>query len=317
MPPRIVTDLKSYEITLWTLVIVGLYLGVEAYRTPTTYFGRIHTGVGGSDFAEGNFLAPHFAMLLPFIGILFLKGGWKTKVICLVAGVFVMNGIILCRSRGIFVAMGASMIPVIIFAPSGLRRKILFGVIIAAIGSSFLVDPGFWHPGFWQRMQTINPDISEIEIQDRSAAGRILAWKAALSMASDYPEGIGQGNFKPYVGNYNHDIPGKDTHNTFLRCLAELGVQGLVIYLLLIINAFRILKRVKNKVKGLSSQTDYKWHTYALSIALVIFIASGMFVTHTYIEELYWLLMFPVLLERAADNELADMTQTGSRELIG
>jgi O-antigen ligase len=122
-------------------------------------------------------------------------------------------------------------------------------------------------------------------------------------MASDYPWGIGQDNFIRYVGRYDPAIPGKDTHNTYLRCLAELGIQGLGIYLLMIVNAFRILKRLKNKISGLAKETDYKWHIYALSVSLVIFLASGMFITHTYIEELYWLLMFPVVLERAVENE--------------
>ncbi|MEA3429215.1 MAG: O-antigen ligase family protein, partial [Thermodesulfobacteriota bacterium] len=154
------------------------------------------------------------------------------------------------------------------------------------------------------RMERINPDISNIEAQDDSASGRILAWKAAFSMASDYPLGVGQGNFKKYVGQYNPHIPGKDTHNTFFRCLAELGVQGLTIYLIMIANVFRILKRVKKKAIGLSNEIDYKWHSYALSVSLIIFLASGMFITHTYIEELYWLLMFPVLLERAVENQI-------------
>jgi len=298
MLTRIVTSLKNYEIILWTLILVGFYLGIEALGISTYDYGRIDSGVGGSDFSEGNFLGAHLAMLLPFIGIFFLKSGWKIKAICLLAGAFVTNGIVLCRSRGVFVAVITGTVFAIIKAPSGLRGKIMIGVTIVAIGAFFLIDPGFW-----SRMQRINPDVFSVERQDDSASGRILAWKAALSMASDYPLGVGQDNFKKYVGQYNPAIPGRDTHNTFLRGLAELGIQGLAIYLIMIANAFRILKRLKNKIRGLNNETDYKWHIYALSVSLVIFLSSGMFITHTYIEELYWLLMFPVLLERAVENE--------------
>ena len=306
MLTRIITSLRDYEIILWTLIIVGFYLGIEALGVSTSYYGRIDSGVGGSDFSEGNFLGAHFAMLLPFIGIFFLKSGWKSKAICLLAGVFVTNGMVLCRSRGVFVALIVGMVFAIIKAPSGLRGKIVIGVTIAAIGAFFLMDPGFL-----SRMQRINPNVFSVEKQDDSATGRILAWKAALSMTSDYPLGVGQGNFKKYVGQYNPDIPGKDTHNTFFRCLTELGVQGLAIYLIMIANAFRILKRVKNKAIGLSNEIDYKWHTYALAVSLVIFLSSGMFITHTYIEELYWLLMFPVLLERAVENEQETVESIG------
>jgi putative inorganic carbon (HCO3(-)) transporter len=298
MASHLITDLKRYEMMIWTLIIAGLYLGYEAFSAPNWMFrgGRLDVGVGGSDFSEGNFLGAHFAMLLPFLGAMFLKGGWKSKVICLLPAVFVTNSIILCRSRGIFLAILVGIISAIIFSIRRQRLKILFGIVIAISGAIFLTDPGFW-----ERMEKIDTDTSQI---DTSTRGRLRAWEVALQMASDHPLGVGEGNFKTYIGEYDPEMAGKDTHNTFLRCLAELGFQGAFVLLLLIGNAFYILFKVKKDAKRLPNKQDFHWHIYGLKIALIIYIVAGMFITHTYIEEFYWLLTYPVFLERAVENEL-------------
>jgi O-antigen ligase len=228
---------------------------------------------------------------------MFLKGGWKSKLVCLVSGVFVTNGIILSRSRGIFLALAAGVISAVVFSIKQRRMKIMFGLSVGIMGAILLTDPGFWN-----RMDEISVESSKI---DKSTKGRILAWDAALSMAADYPLGIGEGNFRKYVDKYNPNIPGKDTHNTFLRCLSELGVQGLIVYLLMIANAFNILRKLKKQVKGMDRETDFVWHIYGIKISIILFVSAGMFISHTYIEELYWLLMFPVFLKRSVENQKA------------
>jgi O-antigen ligase len=297
MATLVITSIKRYETVLWTLIVTGLYLGFEAYTAPGWMFqgGRLNVGVGGSDFSEGNFLGAHFAMLLPFLGVMFIKGGWKGKIICLLSGLFVTNGIILCRSRGIFVAILAGILCAIIFSIARQRLKIVLGIAIAVVGAIFLTDPGFW-----KRMEGIDTGVARI---DASARGRLLAWEAALTMASDYPLGVGEGNFKKYIGQYNPELTGRDTHNSFLRCLAELGVQGTFLLILMIVNAFWILFELKKEVKSLPNKQDVFWHIYSLRIALVIYLVAGLFITHTYIEEFYWLLMYPALLKRSVKNE--------------
>ncbi len=292
-----IVNLKRYETMIWTLIISGFYLGIEAYAAPDWMFsgGRLDVGIGGSDFSEGNFLGAHFAMLLPFLGVMFLKGRWKSKGLCLISGVFVINSIILCRSRGIFVAILAGIILAIIFAIRKQRLKIFLGISVAIVGAIFLTDPGFW-----KRMEAMDTGVAQ---RDASVRGRVLAWEASLSMASDYPFGVGEGNFKKYIGQYNPSMAGRDTHNTFLRCLAELGVQGVFVLILLIVNAFWILFRLKKDVRNLSNKEDFLWHIYSLRIALTIYVMAGIFITHTYIEEFYWLLIYPVFLKRSVENE--------------
>src|SRR4030042_2132782 len=159
MASHVITSLRYYEAMIWTLIIAGLFLGIEAYSAPEWIFrgGRLDVGIGGSDFGEGNFLGAHFAMLLPLLGAMFLKGGWKSKGLCLISGVFVTNSIILCRSRGIFLAILVGILCAIILATRRQRLKIFLGVGIAIVGAVFLTDPGFW-----MRMEKIDTDVAQM-----------------------------------------------------------------------------------------------------------------------------------------------------------
>jgi len=311
MASHVITTLRRYEAMIWTLIIAGLYLGFETYAAPVSMFsgGRLNVGIGGSDFREGNFLGAHFAILLPFLGVMFIKGGWKSKGLCLISGVFVTNSIILCRSRGIFLAILAGIISAIIFSIPRQRTKILLGIGIAIVGAIFLTDPGFW-----RKMEDIETDAAQM---DTSARGRLLAWEASLSMASDYPLGVGEGNFKAIIGQYNPQMTGRDTHNTFLRCLTELGVHGASVLLLLIGNAFWILFKLKKQIQSLPHKTDFIWHIYALRTALIIYLIAGIFITHTYIEEFYWLLIYPLFLKRSVEGDNKKSREKNNRRCWG
>jgi hypothetical protein len=95
-------------------------------------------------------------------------------------------------------------------------------------------------------------------------------------------------------------------YSTPSECLTELGVHGAFVLLLLIGNGFWILFRLKKKIQGLPQEADFIWHIYALRIALIIYLVAGIFITHTYIEEFYWLLMYPLFLKRSIEGEIGD-----------
>ena len=295
---HLVTQLKFFNIMIWIYMISALISGVEIYSADyLTYFGgRLQSGVGGSDFAEGNFLAVHYVMVLPWLGISFVKGGIKTKSFCAIAGVFIVNTLILIESRGAFLALGAGTLFVLLTAGRKLRTQIIVLLIIGAGGFVYLSDTSFW-----DRMNTLETSQSEM---DSSATGRIEAWSAAIEMVRDYPYGVGEGNFKALIGLYNPDAAGRDTHNTFFRCLAELGIQGLSILFLMIYTAHGYIRQIQTHL-DLSTPLgqEYNLHTLALRTGLVMYLVGTCFLSHTYVEEFYWVLMFPLFLKRCYENE--------------
>ena len=124
-------------------------------------------------------------------------------------------------------------------------------------------------------------------------------------MAKDYPLGVGVGQFFGHAGNYVPEAAGRDTHNTFLRCLAELGFHGLLVLLLMIFTSFLILRRIEISSTRLAPEYGrfYLLNAFAIKISLIVYFVTAMFISSVYIEEMYWLLMMPVFLKRALENE--------------
>ena len=299
MASHLITDIKKYEFMVYLFIVTGFYLGVETYFAPSYMFtqGRLGGGIGGSDLANGNMLAAHFALVLTFIGVMFLKSGWQTKLLCILSAVFILNGIILIRSRGSFLGLMAGAMAAVIFAQNINRKKIAVLLFIGAIGAFSLTDTGFL-----ERMKLIQADT---DTMDYSAKSRVDVWVASIQMIIDHPLGVGVGNTAPMVGNYNPDLAGLDTHNTYFRCLTDMGYQGLFVLVLLIANAFRTLNRVSNIVYQLKDNSVYIWHLYAIKVSIVSYLVIVTFVSATYTEEFYWLLMFPVFLKRIAQNQIS------------
>jgi len=297
---RLITNVKSWDGLVWVISLTGLYMGWEAFNAPPSAFfnGRLDGEVGGSDFNSSNLIGAHFASILPFIGMKFITSDWKGKVICFLSAGFVVNGIILCRSRGVFLGLLAGGLASVIIAKKEIRKKLVISLVIGAIGTLFLTDARFWN-----RITTISVDESQM---DASAAGRLKIWRAALDMFLDNPLGVGEGNFKALVGKYNPAVTGKDTHNTFLRCMAELGVQGIIVLGLLILNAFKLLYNLKKKIIPLESEEikqPMSYNILAVNVSLIITLVAGCFSSRLYMEEFYWLLMMPLFLKRVVETE--------------
>ena len=98
--------------------------------------------------------------------------------------------------------------------------------------------------------------------------------------------------------------------------MAELGVQGLAVMLLLMLNAFKILSRIRKDAVLLKDKEDVLLSVYALQVALVIFFVASLFITETYIEKFYWLLMMPLFLQRAVTNVAVGETQAVPRAVL-
>ncbi len=311
MAARMITTRERFQRTTLTLIAVGGYLGYELYTGAGGWMGgRFDRGFGGSDFAEGNFLAAHFAWLLPLAGVRFLAGDKKTKLFCAVSGALMVNAIVMTRSRGAFLALAVGVAATLAFLPrlQVYRRHIVAGLVLGLLCGVSLTDRAFW-----ERMSTL--ESSRVD-EDASAQSRIEAWKAAVRMWGDYPLGVGVGQYKHHAGFYNPNLAGRDTHNTYLRCLAETGIQGLIVLLSLIFSSFRLLRRIETRsgVLETSARTFYATNAFALRISLLIYLTAAFFISSVYIEEFYWLLMFPVFLMRALKNESAPPNMMASEQ---
>lgn len=292
---------RDLNAVLWLLVIGALWLGVQAYWTPRVQFvrGRLET-VGGPDFHEANVLPAYLVPLLAVVAVQFARSRWLGRAVCVVAGVFATNALVLTRSRGGVVGLAAASLAAAMMAPRQHRAKVIVGLVVVAVGLIYLADPQFV-----SRVMTIQPESGE---RDPSAQNRLYLWQASVDMLLANPFGVGAGRFHDRIGAYASALAGKDAHNTFVRCYGELGVHGFAVFVGIIASAFLALKRVRERAARLP-EPDRREITYmalGLGTGIVAMLACGLTVTLLYVEYFWWLLALPVCLERVVANLEAD-----------
>jgi len=301
MMTHIITDKRKLDGLLWVFVIASLILGLQAWDTPQRAFmkGRLE-GIGGGDFAESNFFAAFMAAMLPIIGIQLLRSNWLGKAVCAVSAAFTANAIVLCRSRGAVVGIAAGVITACLFAPKKHRKKIAVGLVLGIMGGVYVSDPHFL-----ERAITITHSEEE---RDESAASRLRLWQAGAMMLADHPFGIGIGNWYQTIGYYIPEYEGKDSHNTYVKCVVELGIQGILVYVLFIFTAFLQLRRVRKLADSLPPLVgdDLVQISFGLTVSLSIILMCGLTITMIYTEIVWLLLILPVCLRRAQDNAMID-----------
>ena len=301
MMTHIITDKRKLDGLLWIFVIASLILGLQAWDLPRRAFegGRLE-GIGGADFAESNFFAAFMAAMLPIIGIQLLRSKWFGKAVCAVSAAFTANAIVLCRSRGAVVGIAAGVITACLFAPKKHRKKIAVGLVLGIMGGIYVSDPQFL-----ERATTI---MRSDDQRDESTASRLQLWRAGAEMFADNPFGIGIGNWYQTIEYYLPGYVRKDCHNTYVKCAVELGVQGILVYVLFIFTAFLQLRRVR-KISATLPQSvgdDIVLCSFGLTILLAIILTCGLTITMIYTEFIWILLMLPVCLYRVMENVMAD-----------
>jgi len=240
------------------------------------------------------------AAMLPIIGIQLLRSKWFGKAVCTVSAAFTANAIVLCRSRGALIGIVAGAIIACLFAPKKHRKKIAVGLVLGIMGGIYVSDPQFW-----KRASTITRSEDQ---RDESAASRLRLWQAGAGMLADHPFGIGVGNWYQTIGYYIPKYEGKDSHNTYVKCAVEIGVQGILVYVLFIFTAFLQLRQVRKLAASLppSVGDDLVQISFGLTVSLSIILMCGLTITMIYTEIIWLLFMLPVCLRRVLENAVAD-----------
>jgi O-antigen ligase len=106
--------------------------------------------------------------------------------------------------------------------------------------------------------------------------GRVKIWKVAVKAIEEHPiSGIGIGNFQPFNNEYIIQHPefntGENilhTHNVYLKMFAELGVVGLIVFLIfsvvIIVKAVKVAKNFDGELKNIATGIGVAFFTFYL-----------------------------------------------------
>jgi O-antigen ligase len=298
---RLATTRRNLRLVLWTLVLGSLYLGYDAYTASPSAFwlGRLER-IGGPDFSTTSGTAAHLAAMLPLIGTAFLiTPRWRWRALAGVSGVLTFNAMILCRTRSAFVGLLCGLLAAVLMAPRIRRYRIHFLLFIGAGLAFSLTDSHFW-----TRMGTL-ADRTALA-GDAAAVSRSEIWKASVQILVDHPQGIGVGNFRHVIGQYDPRYSKRSAHNTLVVCLTELGVHGGVLFISMVIGALWLLYRAARLSSGTRYPVETRLLVYGLLVSLVTYFVAGLGTERFYCESFWWVLVLPLCVYRVAVREVTE-----------
>jgi O-antigen ligase len=285
-------DTRQRLFSLWRLVVVcGAALGVGAIKSymkgEFTAQGLRIEGLVGGMFENPNDLATALDLLLPFAIVLTLASRGIARLIYLVCAVILAIGVLVTLSRGGFLGLIASGGVLLWKLGRGRRVKTILATGLVC-GILFAVMPG----GYGARIATI---FNNAQDQTGSAQLRRELMERAASVAINRPVvGVGMGNFHIY------SIREKEAHNAYLEIAAELGVIGLIAYLIVIFAPLRSLRRIERQTteRRSAGEREMYWLSVSLQAAFIAYMVCSFFASIQYLWYLYYTAAYAVALRQ-------------------
>lgn len=269
---------------------------------------------GGGMFGNPNDLADALDLLIPLaIALGLFRTGILRWIYFAVAGLFCVV-VMITYSRGGFLGMAAVLIFMMWKLGRGRRVKMLFAAILI-FGFVAVAAPG----GFGKRVFTI---FDSEQDQTGSSYQRRLLLERVIRVAIARPYGVGMGNYHIYSVNE------EKAHNGYLEIAAELGILGLIAYL--IIN-FKPLFRLRAMERQLGDSPQGKdRETYYLCVGLQAILVGYVVCSFFASIEYLWYLYYPAAyaiglcriyeLEKVADSSnlaLVQVSPAGAKSAGG
>jgi probable O-glycosylation ligase (exosortase A-associated) len=295
----------------WLLFVIAGSLGFYGFKagifTIMTGGGHMVLGAAGrTSVSTNNAIALVLNMCLPIFWYL-RKQETKPWLRHLLLATFILSIIAVpfTYSRG--GVLGLCFVLTILFLRSERRVLALPAAALALILIATLA-PDKWTA----RMQTL-----ETYEEDRSAMGRIIAWKVGIAIANDSPF-VGGGfevfnkplAFQKYAPTYHHFI---DAHSIYFNLLGEHGYVGLGLYLILVgctMASLLRIYRIGKQHPALAWSADY---AHMLACSLLAYLFTGAFLSMAYLDLAWHLFALVVIVKALTLRELAALAPSVTR----
>lgn len=302
---------RDRRMLTWAIVI-----GLLAEAVVTVIYGR--SGRGGravGSIGQSNDLGTFLAMYTAF-AIAFLPAvrNWFGRLILLAAVAAGGFASILSLSRGALLALGVALLYV------GFRssRALMLMLLLVTI-SSPLWAPDYLKDRFMGTQVEVE-GVDDAEL-DNASQVRVDTWRAIVTIVTDHPlDGVGFTGLA-YILPATGDALGvevKDSsHNSFLRCLGEMGILGFGLFLILLWACWR-LGGAARKAADRPFDRQLGVGLEAMTIALIISCLFGDRFFNVLIMGNYWVacaLANDLVLERRA--QVAEQAAAARRERAG
>jgi O-antigen ligase len=302
--PVVLAAVRTRQQLLWVLaayVVGAVVSALYGFAVPNASVPGRLTGTIGDPNEQAAVLVAAIPIALALARS--LRGRRELQVLCWLAIVICVAGIVETLSRGGLVSFGVMMLAGVIWGGRW-RRVAVVLVLVTAVGTvgyfAFAASSSAAH-----RVSSSNSD------------GRSDIWAIGLRMFRAHPVlGVGSGNFQ-VAERFFLEEPGLITRadliiitpqpaqNVYLSFLAELGIPGLLLFVTILLSSFACAWRAALIFRR-RDMPDMELVARCLLLALVALMAANVFLTDDYSKQL-WLIvaLCPAVLALARSERFA------------
>lgn len=320
----LIADGLTLRQVVWSLLLAGIFMGsISVFQQLTQTFDNVYWGFGQAEIQHivgrsndyrigGPFGSPnaYSQIMLPLIPIA-LDRVWNEsdrwlRFLAVWALAATVMTVIFTFSRTGFMVMVLMLILMFIRRPP--RVSVLLVTIV-------LVVPLFQFipESYVERISTLTdllPGSGGDARDEVSFRGRLSENIAGIQAFSDYPVlGVGWGNFPKHYQRYARHI-GTDTrriergtHNLYLQIAAEQGMLGLGVMFGLFGLLFQGLHQARKNFLSIN-MADHAGMALAFSIALIGYLAAGVFAHLAYPRHFWLLIGLALAFYSVSQNEI-------------
>jgi probable O-glycosylation ligase (exosortase A-associated) len=268
--------------------------------------GRVY-GPGGTMIEDNNELAVALVLLVPLM--YYLLQITKHRALRWAIGfglgccVFSILG---SQSRGALLALVSMGLILGLKGKHPVRSTLTIGALI-------VVAIGFMPDSWTNRMDTM-----QTYEADQSAMGRIYTWKTLWNAAKDRPL-VGAGFQADCLQVFQRYSPKDDpvlstmfegtvlvAHSIYLQVIGEHGFPGIILFLLLGFNTWRIAGRLKKQAEGDPEFGDWVPQLMPMiQVSILGFAVGGAFLSMAYVDVPYYVLAITATVEATMKERFA------------
>lgn len=230
---RILQERKQFVILFAVMSCCIVYMGYEAIQDVmlhplTTPFIDVRNGrwQGLGYYANANEFGQLMITTLPFLfAVILMKYNVFIKVVAIAFISILIYVVGKTESRTVMVLLGVMVVLTFVLRGRGnIIKKTIQGSIVGIVllfGLSYAPGP------IQDRLESVLNAGT-----DKSFQGRTRAWEQGFDMVTWYPiTGVGKGQWMSYHG--------RRPHNSYVEIMAELGIAGIILFLMVLKNSFR------------------------------------------------------------------------------
>ena len=303
--PIIFYAIRRREDFLW--ILAAFVMG--AFVSALIGFGQSgsrQTGALGDADQEGTLLAVALILLVGLIAC--LPRGSAVRRWGPLGVLFLALGVVNAGSRGGLLALASGVAAGVVFGGRW-RSKALATLLAAAAAMGVYLT-------------TIAPRAASSHLSGTSSTGRSDLWRVGLRVFESNPlGGSGAGNFSSVSVHYVQQVDNisagpfiisqkpKPVHNTYLELLADLGVPGLVAFLVIVLGSVSAALKAAHIYERLGD-SGAELLSRCVALAVITQLTGAFFITATPLKLMWLIIALPFPLLAIARGE-AHLTRRG------